>query len=114
MPAKTKPNAQSRGKNRKTKADNDGEEFVEIGKAMDALVSARSNLLRARAKLLDYNTPDAAHTLLDAASYFIDQAQNTSRQAMHLAIAHWFPANKEGPRGSPKNSSQADGGGRDD
>ena len=75
---------------RKGEKEADGDEFVEIGKAMDALVTARSNLLRARAKLLDYKTPDAAHTLLDAANYFIDQAQNCTRQAFQMAISYWF------------------------
>ena len=87
MPTKTKSNTQSRGRNRKTKTDSD--EFIQIGKAMDALVSARSNLLRSRAKLLDYDTPGAAHTLLDAANYFIDQAQNCSRQALQMALVYW-------------------------
>ena len=33
-----------------------------LGKAMDALVTTRSSLLRARAGMLQYDTPDPAHT----------------------------------------------------
>ena len=74
---------------KKSSAKEDLDWCNHLGKAMDALVTARSSLLRARAGMLQYNTPDTAHTYLDQANYFIDLAQNISRQGLQVAIVHW-------------------------
>ena len=74
----------------KRKEKTEADAFTELAKAMDGLRSARSSLLRLRAGLLDYDTPDAAHTILDAANYLIDQAHHFTHQAMNIACLKWW------------------------
>ncbi len=74
----------------KRKGKTEADEFTELAKAVDGLRSARSNLLRVRARFLDYNTPDASHTILDAANYLIDQAHHFVHQAMNRACLKWW------------------------
>ena len=71
---------------------------VNLGKSMDALVTARTSLLRARAELVDFKTPDAAHTYLDLASHLIELAQNTCRQGLQVAIMHWMKTGRKQER----------------
>ena len=57
---------------------------------MEGLRSARSSLLRLRAGLLHYNTPDTSHEILDAANYLIDKSHHFVHQAMNIACLKWW------------------------
>ena len=64
--------------------------FAELAKAMGGLRTARSSLLRCRAGLLRYSTPDTTHEILDSANYLIGQSHHFCHYAMNLfCVSQW-------------------------